>query len=144
MTFDDLEAVTKIWVETVLEYYKNTPNRDELTQVFARGYFSGWSERELAQLADRMKYSNDNFPPWPKKEQMTKYTIEEAYHHEDWNPVEKKYVNGKYLVRIRVDRQEFQVVLLTFDHWPSAEEIDIEFKKEELKLKEFLVDKQGE
>lgn len=65
MTYYDIEAATKIWIETVLEYYKNTPNRDELTQVFARGYFSGWSERELAQLADRMKYNNDNFPPWP-------------------------------------------------------------------------------
>ena len=69
---------------------------------------------------------------------MTKYTIEEAYHHEEWNPVKKIYeFTGKYLVRIRVDHEKFKVVLLTFDHWPSAEEIDTEFKKEELKSKEF-------
>lgn len=61
---------------------------------------------------------------------MTKYTIEEAYID----------YNNKYLVKIRVDRQNFNVILLAFDHWPNAEEIDTEFKKEELKLKEFLND----
>lgn len=65
ITYDELQSITKTWVDTMLEYYKNTPNRNSLTQIFARGYFAGWSERELAQLADRMKYSNDNFPPWP-------------------------------------------------------------------------------
>ena len=64
MKYDELEKITQTWVEAVLEYYKNSPDRNKLTQVFARGYFSGWSERELAQLADRMKYSNDNFPSW--------------------------------------------------------------------------------
>lgn len=58
----DLQSVTKIWVEAVRKYYQNEPDRLKLTQIFMRGYFAGWSEREVAQLADKLE---DNIKKYP-------------------------------------------------------------------------------
>jgi len=39
----NLRDITRDWVNGVREYYKDT---DNLTQVFARGYFAGMSASE--------------------------------------------------------------------------------------------------
>jgi len=63
----NLQSATKQWVDSVLQYYSRSPNRSDLTQVFARGFFAGWSEREVAQFVDRLNKNNIDFPPWDKK-----------------------------------------------------------------------------
>lgn len=62
-----LQEATAAWVTFVQNYYAHTPNRNDLTQVFARGYFAGWSERELAQLVDQLVENNRVSPAWPDK-----------------------------------------------------------------------------
>ena len=63
-----LQDATAQWVAFVQDYYSTTPNRGELTQVFMRGFFAGWSEREVAQLADGLAESNKQFPVWGEKQ----------------------------------------------------------------------------
>ena len=60
-----LQAATEAWVMAVHKYYEREPNRSELTQVFMRGYFAGWSEREVAQLADKLADNAKRIPSWP-------------------------------------------------------------------------------
>lgn len=60
-----LQAATEAWVKAVQKYYEHEPNRNELTQVFMRGYFAGWSEREVAQLADKLADNANRLPSWP-------------------------------------------------------------------------------
>ena len=60
-----LQAATEAWVMAVQKYYEREPNRSELTQVFMRGYFAGWSEREVAQLADKLADNAKRIPSWP-------------------------------------------------------------------------------
>lgn len=62
MTINPLQLATKIWVEEVQKYYKNEPDRNQLTQIFMRGYFAGWSEREVAILADNLHKNNQDYP----------------------------------------------------------------------------------
>lgn len=50
-----LRDITRDWVNGVREYYKDT---DNLTQVFARGYFAGMSEREVKEFADKLYETN--------------------------------------------------------------------------------------
>lgn len=57
-----LQTATKIWVEEVKKYYENEPNRNKLTQIFMRGYFAGWSEREVATLVDKLYKNNQDYP----------------------------------------------------------------------------------
>lgn len=57
-----LHTATKKWVESVQKYYENEPDRTQLTQIFMRGYFSGWSEREVAQLADELTNNQKQYP----------------------------------------------------------------------------------
>ena len=59
-----LQSATKLWVESVQKYYEREKDRNELTQIFMRGYFSGWSEREVAQLADELAKNNQDYPLW--------------------------------------------------------------------------------
>lgn len=56
-----LQSATKTWVEAVIKYYENTP-RHELTQIYMRGFFSGWSEREILELAERLLKNNQEYP----------------------------------------------------------------------------------
>lgn len=62
-----LQSATQAWVEAVQKYYEREPNRNELTQVFMRGYFAGWSEREVAQLADTLADNVKRLPCWSNK-----------------------------------------------------------------------------
>ena len=70
MSENALQAATKVWVESVQKYYEREPNRNELTQVFMRGYFAGWSEREVAQLADQLADNAKRLPSWPNDQAM--------------------------------------------------------------------------
>ena len=63
----NLQEATAAWVKFVQDHYARSPNRNDLTQVFARGYFAGWSERELAQLVDQLVENYRVSPPWPDK-----------------------------------------------------------------------------
>lgn len=57
-----LQTATKAWIEAVQEYFKDSPDRNQLTQIYMRGYFSGWSEREIAQLADKLAQNEKQYP----------------------------------------------------------------------------------
>ena len=61
MTKNILQSATKTWIEAVQKYYENTP-RHELTQIYARGFFAGWSEREILELAERLLKNNQDYP----------------------------------------------------------------------------------
>lgn len=67
MTKNPLQLATKTWIEAVQKYYENTPH-NELTQIYMRGYFSGWSEREVAQLADQLAKNERDYPLWENKQ----------------------------------------------------------------------------
>jgi len=70
MTENPLQSATKIWIEAVQKYYENTP-RHELTQIHFRGCFSGWSEREILNLADLLDKNNKDYPLWKDKSDET-------------------------------------------------------------------------
>ena len=57
-----LQLATKNWIEAVQKYYERSKDRYELTQVFMRGYFAGWSERQVAQLADDLAKNQKDYP----------------------------------------------------------------------------------
>lgn len=57
-----LQSATQAWVESIQKYYENEPDRNKLTQIFMRGYFAGWSEREVAQLADKLVDNKKKYP----------------------------------------------------------------------------------
>ena len=57
-----LQSATKTWVESIQKYYEREQDRNELTQVFMRGYFSGWSERQVAELADQLAKNAKDYP----------------------------------------------------------------------------------
>ncbi len=59
-----LQSATREWVAAVQKYYMNTPDRKELTQVFMRGYFAGWSESQVAELADHLADNATKYPHW--------------------------------------------------------------------------------
>lgn len=62
MNENPLQSSTQLWVETVRKYYENEPDRNQLTQIFMRGYFAGWSEREVAMLADKLYNNQKEYP----------------------------------------------------------------------------------
>jgi hypothetical protein len=62
-----LQSATKAWIEAVQEYFKDSPNRNKLTQIYMRGYFAGWSEREIASLADKLAQNENDYPLWTDK-----------------------------------------------------------------------------
>jgi hypothetical protein len=61
-----LQQATKTWIESVQKYYENTP-RNELTQIHMRGHFSGWSEREIVNLANSLAKNEKEYPLWENK-----------------------------------------------------------------------------
>jgi hypothetical protein len=61
---NDLQLATQEWVKAIQKYYMRTPNRNELTQVFMRGYFAGWSESQVAELADQLADNVEKYPNW--------------------------------------------------------------------------------
>lgn len=62
-----LQEATATWVTFIQRYYADSSSRGELTQVFMKGHFAGWSEREVAMLADGLAERNRLHPPWPDK-----------------------------------------------------------------------------
>ena len=65
MTENPLQLATKTWIEAVQKYYENN---SELTQIYMRGYFAGWSEREILRLAERLLKNEQDYPLWRDKE----------------------------------------------------------------------------
>jgi hypothetical protein len=63
-----LQQATKTWIESVQKYYENT-SRNELTQIYMRGYFSGWSEREILGLAEKLLKNEQDYPLYRENEQ---------------------------------------------------------------------------
>ena len=64
MEENPLFSATKTWIETVKEYYKNN---NELTQIYMRGYFAGWSEFEILELANRLHKNQQDYPVYEDK-----------------------------------------------------------------------------
>ena len=62
MNENPLQSATKTWIETIRKYYENEQDRNQLTQIFMRGYFAGWSEREVAMLADKLYNNQKDYP----------------------------------------------------------------------------------
>jgi hypothetical protein len=54
--------IVKKFIEATQERYKNTPDRDDLTQIFMRGPFAGHSEREIAEIVDHWAKNESNMP----------------------------------------------------------------------------------
>ena len=55
------QEATDRWIELTLEKYCKR-NVDDLTQVFMRGPFAGWSEYMVLELAMRMDDANNKVP----------------------------------------------------------------------------------
>ena len=68
MTENLLQLATKNWIEAIQKHYENEPDRNELTQVHMRGYFGGWSERQIAQLADQLAKNETDYPLYRENE----------------------------------------------------------------------------
>jgi hypothetical protein len=65
---NNLQQATKTWIESVQKYYENT-NRNELTQIYMRGYFSGWSVREILGLAEKLLKNEQDYPLYRDNEE---------------------------------------------------------------------------
>jgi hypothetical protein len=65
---NSLQQATKTWIESVQKYYENTAT-NELTQIYMRGYFSGWSEREILGLANKLAKNEKDYPLYRENEQ---------------------------------------------------------------------------
>ena len=63
-----LQQATKTWIESVQKYYENTRS-NELTQVHMRGPFSGWSEREILEFANKLAKNDKDYPLYRENEQ---------------------------------------------------------------------------
>ena len=55
------QLITDYWIELTLDKYKGYDIND-LTQVFMRGPFAGWSERMVLELAMKMDDANKKVP----------------------------------------------------------------------------------
>lgn len=60
-TLQLLQLATKNWIEAVQKHYENARS-NELTQIHMRGYFSGWSEREILGLAEKLLKNEQDYP----------------------------------------------------------------------------------
>lgn len=60
-----LQSATKAWIEAVQEYYKGD---NQLTQIYMRGYFAGWSEREILEFVNNLAKNEKDYPLWENKE----------------------------------------------------------------------------
>jgi len=58
---NEWQVATDHWIELTLKKYQER-DLDDLTQVFMRGPFAGWSERMVLELAMKMDESNKNPP----------------------------------------------------------------------------------
>ena len=66
-----LQEAAKTFCAEVMEYYKDH-DPDDLTQVFMRGYFTGWTEHNVYDLAEDLMKNQKDFPikmdDWPLKD----------------------------------------------------------------------------
>ena len=62
-----LQQATKTWIESVQKYYENTPT-NELTQIYMRGYWAGWSERQILELAENLLKNEQDYPLYGENE----------------------------------------------------------------------------
>ena len=58
---EEWEITTDYWIKLTLNKYKGYDIYD-LTQVFMRGPFAGWSERMVLELAMKMDDANKEVP----------------------------------------------------------------------------------
>ena len=58
---DKWQLATDHWIELTLKKYQGWDS-DDLTQVFMRGPFAGWSEHMVLELAMKLDESNTNLP----------------------------------------------------------------------------------
>ena len=58
---NEWQLITDYWIELTLKKYHDRDS-DDLTQVFMRGPFAGWSERMVLEFAMKMDDSNKNLP----------------------------------------------------------------------------------
>ena len=58
---DEWQLATDYWIELTLAKYHDWDS-DDLTQVFMRGPFAGWSERMVLELAMKMDDANNKVP----------------------------------------------------------------------------------
>ena len=58
---NEWQLATDHWIELTLKKYQEW-DPDDLTQVFMRGPFAGWSEHMVLELAMKMDDSNTNLP----------------------------------------------------------------------------------
>jgi hypothetical protein len=58
---NEWQLVTDHWIELTLKKYHDWDS-DDLTQVFMRGPFAGWSERMVLELAMKMDDANKKVP----------------------------------------------------------------------------------
>ena len=58
---NEWQLVTDHWIELTLKKYQER-DPDDLTQVFMRGPFAGWSERMVLELAMKMDDANKKVP----------------------------------------------------------------------------------
>lgn len=63
-----LQQATKTWIESVQKYYENTRS-NELTQIHMRGHFSGWSEREILEFANKLAKNEKDYPLYRDNEE---------------------------------------------------------------------------
>jgi hypothetical protein len=77
-----LQSATKAWIEAVQSYFKDSPDRNKLTQIYMRGYFTGWSEREIASFVDRLAQNENDYPLWTDKIKLINCFINVKGHKE--------------------------------------------------------------
>ena len=58
---NEWQVATDHWIELTLKKYQKWDS-DDLTQVFMRGPFAGWSENRVLELAMKMDEANKNYP----------------------------------------------------------------------------------
>lgn len=63
---DDYWEATSKWIEATQLRYQGM-DRNDLTQVFMRGPFAGWSERQVATLSDELLKAQEGYPIQAKR-----------------------------------------------------------------------------
>lgn len=58
---DNYWNITDSWIKATIDRYSK---HEELNQIFMRGPFAGWSERELFEFAKKLDENQKNLPLW--------------------------------------------------------------------------------
>ena len=57
----DVQRATREWVSAMKEYY-DSRDEDDLDQINLRGYFAGWSERDVHEFVNNLHENNETDP----------------------------------------------------------------------------------